>query len=82
MCQVKYSPCDLFKMYSIDIDQLKEMAVRSHDEGVISEEGDQDFHTKFIIIGSNWAILPSERSFDTVWLVKVTLKLNLLKKIP
>ena len=82
MCQVKYSPCDLFKMHSIDIDQLKEMAVRSRDEGDISEEGDQDFHTQFIIIGSNWAILASGRSSDTVWLVKVTLKLNLLKKIP
>ena len=57
LCQVKYSPCDLFKMHSIDIDQLKEMAVRSRDEGDISEEGDQDFHTQFIIIGSNWAIL-------------------------
>ena len=80
MCQVEYGPCDLFKSHSIDIHRLKEMAVRSHGD-VITYDSDQDFHTKFIITGSNCTIAASERSSDTAWLVKVTLKLKLLKKI-
>ena len=50
------------------------MALRSHGEGGITEEGEQDLDTKFIITGSTYVIAASKMLQKDLWILQCLLK--------
>lgn len=74
MCQVEYRSHNLFKMHSADIHWFNKVALRSHGEGGITEEGEQDLDTKFIITGSAYVIAASEMLQKDLWILQCLLK--------
>ena len=56
-------------MHSVDIHWFNKVALRSHDEGGITEEGELDVDTKFIITGSAYVIAAPEMLQKDLWIL-------------
>jgi hypothetical protein len=69
-CTKKYGSCNLFSRYQLDVHELRDMPLRSHDPPPPEDLGHMELDG-FIVPEAYVAVAADNTSNDTIWIIKV-----------
>ena len=79
-CKESYGSCNLFELYQLNVDLLKETTLRSNIErDAITSVG--SYVNDFLHVNSICAIAADNTSYETVWIVKIIEEATVDKEI-